>query len=54
MITNHFLRQGFLYSRKGLAIDRLSRWLFPLTFTIWNAFYWLYYLYHVQNKQINK
>ncbi|CAK5041150.1 unnamed protein product [Meloidogyne enterolobii] len=54
LITNHFLRQGFLYSRKGLAIDRLSRWLFPLTFTIWNAFYWLYYLYYVQNKQLNK
>uniref|UniRef100_A0A1I8C371 Neur_chan_LBD domain-containing protein n=1 Tax=Meloidogyne hapla TaxID=6305 RepID=A0A1I8C371_MELHA len=51
LITNHVLRQGFLYSRKGLAIDRLSRWLFPLAFTIWNAFYWLYYLYYVQIKQ---
>lgn len=48
MATNHFLREGFRYSRKGLSIDRWSRILFPLTFTLWNLYYWIYYLWYIQ------
>jgi hypothetical protein len=48
MATNHFLREGFRYSRKGLSIDRWSRILFPLTFSLWNLYYWVYYLWYIQ------
>ncbi|KAL7071229.1 hypothetical protein ACQ4LE_009057 [Meloidogyne hapla] len=48
MATSHFLRQGFHYSRKGLNIDRWSRILFPAGFTLWNIYYWTYYLWYIQ------
>uniref|UniRef100_A0A915M6A6 Uncharacterized protein n=1 Tax=Meloidogyne javanica TaxID=6303 RepID=A0A915M6A6_MELJA len=48
MATSHFLRQGFHYSRKGLNIDRWSRILFPAGFTLWNIYYWSYYLWYIQ------
>uniref|UniRef100_A0A914N4S9 Uncharacterized protein n=1 Tax=Meloidogyne incognita TaxID=6306 RepID=A0A914N4S9_MELIC len=48
MATSHFLRQGFHYSRKGLNIDRWSRILFPAVFTLWNIYYWSYYLWYIQ------
>ncbi|KAL3084706.1 hypothetical protein niasHT_031591 [Heterodera trifolii] len=46
--TNHFLREGFRYSRKGLFIDKWSRLLFPLAFALWNTYYWTYYLWYIQ------
>uniref|UniRef100_A0A183C1M6 Neur_chan_memb domain-containing protein n=1 Tax=Globodera pallida TaxID=36090 RepID=A0A183C1M6_GLOPA len=48
MATNHFLREGFRYSRKGLFIDKWSRLLFPLAFALWNTYYWTYYLWFIQ------
>jgi len=33
---------------KGLMIDKLSRWVFPLSFGLFNAFYWTYYLWYIQ------
>ncbi|GMS88299.1 hypothetical protein PENTCL1PPCAC_10474, partial [Pristionchus entomophagus] len=40
----HFMYEAIRYSRKALAVDQMSRIAFPLTFSIFNAFYWLYYL----------
>uniref|UniRef100_A0A183BZY8 Neur_chan_LBD domain-containing protein n=1 Tax=Globodera pallida TaxID=36090 RepID=A0A183BZY8_GLOPA len=48
LITNHFLRQSIHFSRKGLQIDRCSRWIFPLGFALWNVCYWTYYLWYIQ------
>lgn len=33
MATNHFLREGFRYSRKGLNIDKWSR--YTVLYNIW-------------------
>uniref|UniRef100_A0A914Z0B3 Uncharacterized protein n=1 Tax=Panagrolaimus superbus TaxID=310955 RepID=A0A914Z0B3_9BILA len=47
MGVNHFVQLGFINSRKALRIDKLSRILFPLNFTIFNIFYWSYYLWYI-------
>lgn len=54
LATNHFLREGFRYSRKGLSIDRWSRILFPFTFSLWNIYYWVYYLWYIQTPHVDR
>src|SRR5262245_31394763 len=45
MAANHFLREGFRYSRMGYQMDKWSRVLFPVFFALFNAYYWGYYLW---------
>ncbi|CAD6189237.1 unnamed protein product [Caenorhabditis auriculariae] len=33
-----------MHSRYALKIDKTCRYLFPLSFLLWNSFYWWYYL----------
>ncbi|GMR40228.1 hypothetical protein PMAYCL1PPCAC_10423, partial [Pristionchus mayeri] len=46
--TAHFMYEAIRYSRRALAVDQMSRIIFPLTFSIFNAVYWLYYLNRAQ------
>uniref|UniRef100_A0A1I7X453 Neur_chan_memb domain-containing protein n=1 Tax=Heterorhabditis bacteriophora TaxID=37862 RepID=A0A1I7X453_HETBA len=39
------------YSRQALKIDKLCRYGFPLTFLVWNIWYWWYYLVFQKNNQ---
>ena len=39
---NQFLLQS--KHRRAYTVDHISRWIFPLSFTILNIVYWLYYL----------
>jgi len=43
------IQLSYTYSAKGLAIDKWSRWLFPLCYALFNAFYWIYYLWYIQS-----
>ncbi|GMR40227.1 hypothetical protein PMAYCL1PPCAC_10422, partial [Pristionchus mayeri] len=44
----HFMYEAIRYSRRALAVDQMSRIIFPLTFSIFNAVYWLFYLNRAQ------
>ncbi|CAB3401933.1 unnamed protein product [Caenorhabditis bovis] len=40
----HLMFKSLQFSRKALSIDKAARFLFPFVFTLFNVFYWTYYL----------
>jgi hypothetical protein len=40
------LRLAKEYDQSSMDIDQCSRFIFPVAFIIWNAFYWGYYLWY--------
>uniref|UniRef100_A0A914CM51 Uncharacterized protein n=1 Tax=Acrobeloides nanus TaxID=290746 RepID=A0A914CM51_9BILA len=46
--SNRFLQLEFYNSNMGLKIDKLSRFLFPSFFILFNSLYWSYYLWYLE------